>query len=94
MKAIMRDKIGGFSSRDEIEKFLNRWMAQYSVASDSAGFETKAKHPLREFRVDVVEVPGKPGVYKAVAFMRPHFQLDELSMSMRLVADLPSPAAG
>jgi type VI secretion system protein ImpC len=93
LKAIMRDKIGGFSSRGEIEKFLNRWMAQYSIADDSAGFEAKAKHPLREFRVDVVEVPGKPGVYKAVAFMRPHFQLDELSMSMRLVADLPSPAA-
>jgi type VI secretion system protein ImpC len=93
LKAIMRDKIGGFSSRGEIEKFLNRWMAQYSIADDSAGFETKAKHPLREFRVEVVEVPGKPGVYKAVAFMRPHFQLDELSMSMRLVADLPSPAA-
>jgi type VI secretion system protein ImpC len=94
LKAIMRDKIGGFSSRDEIEKFLNRWMSQYALLTDSAGFSAKAKQPLREYRVDVVEVPGKPGVYKAVAFMRPHFQLDELSMSMRLVADLPSPAAG
>jgi type VI secretion system protein ImpC len=94
LKAIVRDKIGGFSSRDEIEKFLNRWMSQYALLTDSAGFSAKAKQPLREYRVDVVEVPGKPGVYKAVAFMRPHFQLDELSMSMRLVADLPSPAAG
>ncbi|HET8654035.1 MAG TPA: type VI secretion system contractile sheath large subunit [Longimicrobiaceae bacterium] len=93
LKAIMRDKIGGFSSRDEIQKFLTRWMGQYVVADDSASFEAKASRPLREFRVDVVEVPGKPGVYRAVAFMRPHFQLDELSMSMRLVADLPAPAA-
>jgi type VI secretion system protein ImpC len=93
LKAIMRDKIGGFSSREEIQKFLTRWMGQYVVADDSASFEAKAQRPLREYRVDVVEVPGKPGAYRAVAFMRPHFQLDELSMSMRLVADLPAPAA-
>jgi type VI secretion system protein ImpC len=93
LKAIMRDKIGGFTSRSEVQGFLNRWISQYVVADDSASFETKAKRPLRECRVDVVEVPGKPGVYKAVAFMRPHFQLDELSMSMRLVADLPAPVA-
>jgi type VI secretion system protein ImpC len=93
LKAIMRDKIGGYSSREEIEKFLNRWMATYAINADDVSLEAKAKHPLREFRVDVVEVPGKPGAYRAVAFMRPHFQLDELSMSMRLVADLPAPAA-
>jgi type VI secretion system protein ImpC len=93
LKAIMRDKIGGYSSREEIEKFLNRWMAAYAINADDVSMEAKAKHPLREFRVDVVEVPGKPGAYRAVAFMRPHFQLDELSMSMRLVADLPAPAA-
>jgi type VI secretion system protein ImpC len=93
LKSIMRDKIGGFASREEIEKFLNRWMSNYAIASDDASFEMKAKHPLKEFRVDVVEIPGKPGAYRAVAFMRPHFQLDELSMSMRLVADLPAPAA-
>jgi type VI secretion system protein ImpC len=93
LKAIMRDKIGGYSSREEIEQFLNRWMSQYAIGSDTANMEMKAKHPLREFRVDVVEIPGKPGAYRAVAFMRPHFQLDELSMSMRLVADLPAPAA-
>jgi type VI secretion system protein ImpC len=44
--------------------------------------------------VDVVEVPGKPGAYRAVAFLKPHFQLDELSVSMRLVAELPPPAGG
>jgi type VI secretion system protein ImpC len=47
---------------------------------------------LREARIDVSEVPGKPGVYKAVAFLRPHFQLDELTVSLRLVAELPAPA--
>jgi type VI secretion system protein ImpC len=52
----------------------------------------KAHHPLREARVDVSEIPGKPGCYRAVAFLRPHFQLDELTMSLRLVAELPAPA--
>jgi type VI secretion system protein ImpC len=51
----------------------------------------KAKNPLREARVDVVDVPGKPGAYRAIAYLRPHYQLDELSVSLRLVADLPPP---
>ena len=62
------------------------------VVNDDVGFEMKAKNPLKEARIEVVEVPGKPGAYRAVAFLRPHFQLDELSMSMRLVADLPAAA--
>jgi len=94
LKAIMRDKIGGYMSRDEAEKFLNRWINNYTIANDDAGFELKARHPLKEARVDVVEIPGKPGAYRAVAFLRPHFQLDELTMSMRLVAELPAPAQG
>ncbi len=63
------------------------------VIDSSAPAEAKASHPLSEARVDVLEVPGKPGAYRAVAFLKPHFQLDELSVSMRLVADLPPPAA-
>ncbi len=92
LKAIMRDKIGGFASRDEIQRFLNDWINNYVVVNDDVGFEMKAKNPLKEARIEVVEIPGKPGAYRAVAFLRPHFQLDELSMSMRLVADLPAAA--
>lgn len=92
LKAMMRDKVGGYMSRTEAEKFLNNWIADYVVADDEADPEVKAKRPLREARVDVVEQPGKAGAYRAVAFLRPHFQLDELSVSMRLVADLPEPA--
>ncbi len=92
LKAMMRDKVGSFMSRDDAETFLNRWIANYVLASDTANAESKAKRPLREARVDVVEVPGKPGAYRAVAFLRPHFQLDELSVSLRLVADLPKQA--
>jgi type VI secretion system protein ImpC len=49
---------------------------------------------LSEARIDVVEIPGKPGAYRAVAFLRPHYQLDEISVSLRLVAELPPPAKG
>ena len=92
LKAMMRDKIGSFTSRDEIQMFLNRWIAQYVTSDDTATQATKAKYPLREARIDVEEVKGKPGVYRAVAFLRPHFQLDELTVSLRLVATLPQSA--
>jgi len=92
LKSMVRDKIGSFMSRQEAEIFLNRWIKGYVLANDVAPAEQKAKYPLREARVDVAEVPGKPGVYRAVAFLRPHFQLDELSVSLRLVAELPKPA--
>lgn len=92
LKSMMRDKIGSFMSSDQAEKFLNNWISQYVVLDDMAGQETKAKRPLREARVEVTEIPGKTGAYKAVAFLRPHYQLDELTVSLRLVAELPPPA--
>ena len=94
LKAMMRDKIGSFMSRKECELFLNRWIHNYVTEDDTASPATKAQYPLREARVEVAEIPGKPGCYRAVAFLRPHFQLDELSVSLRLVADLPPPANG
>jgi type VI secretion system protein ImpC len=92
LKAMMRDKIGSFMSRTDAEIFLNRWITRYVVPDDTASPSMKARCPLREARIDVSEVPGKPGVYRAVAFLRPHFQLDELTVSLRLVAELPAAA--
>jgi type VI secretion system protein ImpC len=92
LKSIMRDKIGSFMSRKDAEDFLNRWISNYVILHDDAGQEMKAKYPLREARVDVYDIPGKPGGYRAVAFLRPHYQLDELTLSLRLVATLPPPA--
>jgi type VI secretion system protein ImpC len=94
LKAMMRDKLGSFMSHEDCQKFLNRWISNYVTTDSNAGQSIKAKYPLREARVDVSEIPGKPGCYRAVAFLRPHFQLDELSVSMRLVANLPAPAKG
>lgn len=94
LKAMMRDKIGSFMSRSECEKFLNQWIINYVTADDNAGPTIKAQRPLREARVEVTEVPGKPGAYRAVAFLRPHFQLDEIAVSLRLVAELPPSTRG
>jgi type VI secretion system protein ImpC len=93
LKSMMRDKIGSYMERSEAESFLNNWIADYVVGNDDASPDVKAKRPLREARIDVTEIPGKPGAYRAVAFLRPHFQLEELNVSMRLVADLPAPAS-
>lgn len=92
LKAMMRDKIGSFMSRPQCEQFLNQWISQYVLPDDTASASAKAERPLREAKIEVVDVPGKPGAYRAVAFLRPHFQLDELSVSLRLVADLPASA--
>lgn len=89
MKAMMRDKVGSFASASSVEDFLNRWIMKYVLLDDNASQEQKAQFPLREASVQVSEVPGRPGVYRAVSFLRPHFQLDELSVSLRLVAELP-----
>ena len=91
LKTMMRDKIGSFMSRDQCEAFLNKWISNYVLLDDMAAQDLKAKFPLREARIEVSEIPGKPGAYNAIAFLRPHFQLEELAVSLRLVAKLPAP---
>jgi len=91
LKAIMRDKIGSFQTSASISTFLNRWIGNYVLAQDEAGQDMKAQYPLREARIDVSPIPGKLGCYNAVVFLRPHFQLEELTASIRLVAELPPP---
>ena len=80
-------------TRDNVRAYLNTWIADYVLVNDNAPQEIKAQYPLREARVDVTEVAGKPGAYRATVFLRPHFQLEELTASIRLVATLPPPAA-
>ncbi|MGI9217636.1 MAG: type VI secretion system contractile sheath large subunit [Hydrogenophaga sp.] len=89
MKSMMRDKVGSFTTTQDVERYLHNWLMQYVVDADDASQEMRAQRPLRQAQVEVSEVPGRPGVYRAVAFVRPHFQLDELSVSLRLVAEMP-----
>lgn len=93
IKVMMRDKIGSFMTAKNVADYLNTWITSYVLLDDNAQQSIKAQYPLREARVDVTEVAGKPGVYNATVFLRPHFQLEELTASIRLVAELPPPAA-
>lgn len=93
IKILMRDKIGSFMSRQDVSVYLNSWIAQYVLLSDTASESIKASFPLREARVDVFDIEGNPGSYKAVIFLRPFFQLEDIDVSIRLVATLPRPGA-
>ena len=87
LKVMVRDKVGSFMERGEMETWLNRWINNYTLGNpEDAGEETKAKKPLAWAEIKVQDVPGQPGMYRAVAHMRPHFQLEGLDISLRMVA--------
>jgi len=89
LKIMARDKVGSFMEASDAEEWLNRWIAGYVNASPGASAEMKARFPLAEANIEVKEVPGQPGIYSAVAWMRPWLQMEELSASMRMVANIP-----
>ena len=94
LKCIVRDKIGSFKERDDMAKWLNQWITQYVTSDPGASEEVKAKYPLAAAEVVVDEVEGDPGYYSAKFFLRPHYQLEGLSVSLRLVSKLPSVKKG
>lgn len=94
LKCIVRDKIGSFKERDDMAKWLNNWIMKYVESDPAAGEEAKAKRPLAAAEVVVADVEGNPGYYSAKFFLRPHYQLEGLTVSLRLVSKLPSAKAG
>jgi len=90
LKAIARDKIGSFMSRKDCELWLNRWVMNYVSNDQTASDDTKRKYPLFDARIDVEDDPKRPGCYRSIAYLRPHYQLDELTVSLRLVSELPA----
>jgi type VI secretion system protein ImpC len=89
LKVMARDKVGSFMEAEDAERWLNNWINQYVNSSPGASAEMKARFPLAEAKIEVKEVPGQPGVYSAVAWMRPWLQMEELTASLRLVANIP-----
>lgn len=91
LKCIVRDKVGSFTDRNDMERWLNNWIMNY-VDGDpvNSSQETKARKPLAAAEVQVVEVEDNPGYYSAKFFLRPHYQLEGLTVSLRLVSKLPS----
>ena len=92
LKVMARDKIGSFMEVDDVSGWLNRWVLNYVNAAEGGGQDIRAKFPLREARIEVTEVPGAPGSYNAVAYLRPWLQMEELTASLRLVARIPKKA--
>ncbi len=90
LKVMARDKIGSFLEKKDCEDWLNRWIKGYVNSNPNAGQEMKAKYPLAEARIQVAEIPGKPGSYNAVAHLRPWLQFEELTTSLRMVARIPT----
>jgi type VI secretion system protein ImpC len=95
LKCIVRDKVGSFKEKDDMERWLTKWIMQY-VDGDPANSseDTKAKKPLAAAEVVIEEVEGSPGYYSSKFFLRPHYQLEGLTVSLRLVSKLPSIKGG
>jgi type VI secretion system protein ImpC len=93
LKTMVRDKIGSFKEREDMENWLNKWIKQFVIDS-SATEEMKAKYPLADAEVKIQEVPGNPGYYTSQFWLRPHYQLEGLTVSLRLASKLPSVKQG
>lgn len=87
VKCIMRDKIGEFSTKESINQYLNNWLADYILLNKNADYTSKCKYPLSAGRVVIEDVLGKPGYYTGVVYITPHFQMEAIEISMRLVAE-------
>jgi len=94
LKCMVRDKVGSYKSRDDMQRYLQKWIEQYvDYTADVSSEEEKARKPLSNAEVVVEEVEGNPGYYTSKFYLRPHYQLEGLSVSLRLVSKLPSEKA-
>jgi type VI secretion system protein ImpC len=89
LKVMARDKIGSFMEASDCEKWLNNWISGYVNSDQNSSAALKAKYPLADAKIEVKEVPGAPGSYNAVAWLRPWLQMEELTASLRMVAQVP-----
>lgn len=90
LKVMARDKIGSFMEASDAERWLNRWISGYTNGNPEASAETKARYPLAAAKIEVRETPGAPGSYNAIAYLKPWLQMEELTTSLRMVANIPT----
>jgi type VI secretion system protein ImpD/type VI secretion system protein ImpC len=91
VKIMGRDMVGSFKTTNEVQRFLQDWLMKFANANADAGPETMARYPLRSAAVTVSETPGKPGVFGCIVQLQPHFQLDDVTASFRLMTELSAP---
>jgi type VI secretion system protein ImpC len=90
LKCMVRDKIGTFKEKSDMQRWLNDWILQYVERNPEANDAAKARRPLADAEVKVEEIEGNPGYYSSKFFLRPHYQLEGLTVSLRMVSKLPS----
>lgn len=90
LKCMVRDKIGSFATKDDIQKYLQKWITSYVTKDPNAGQTVKSKYPLSDAEIKVEEDPSSPGYYRATFYLKPHYQLEGLTVSLRLVTKIPS----
>ena len=86
LKVILREKLGSFTEAPEVEKFLNDWIHRYVTPDDQASPETRAKMPLRAAEIEVRDEPGSGGAFRIIMRLQPHFQIDRIESTLRLVS--------
>jgi type VI secretion system protein ImpD len=94
VKVIARDRLGGFTTAEQLETYLGNWLRGYSIGNDDASAEQKARYPLRASSVQIKDVVGKPGALSCIFHLQPHFQLDQMVSGLRLQTELNAPLAG
>jgi predicted component of type VI protein secretion system len=90
VKVMARDRVGA-ANPEQLETVLQDWLMRYVVNDDNASTETKARNPLREARVRVLPKPGAPGAFRCVIHLVPHYELDDMSVRVRLTTELTPP---
>lgn len=90
LKMIMRENVGQIATSNSLRDTLEKWLSTYCIGNDDANATMKARHPLRSASVEVREIPGRPGVYGCIMRLQPHFQLDDVTASFQLLADMNS----
>ncbi len=88
IKMIGRDRMGSYMNAEGLQSFLSKWLSNFVQSDDDASSELQASRPLREASVSVRDMPGRPGAYYSVIHLRPHFQLDDMSTSLKLVTEI------
>ena len=89
LKVTLREKTGSSYERNELEEFINRYLSGFVLTGSGHTQEEKAQQPFKELKASLEEDPNRPGCYKAVVYARPHYQLDEINVSLRLVPEIP-----
>ncbi|MCP5015139.1 MAG: type VI secretion system contractile sheath large subunit, partial [Ketobacter sp.] len=94
LKVMIRDKVGSYTTEKEIEGMLTKWLNQYTTGRDDLSWEMRAKYPLRDVRLQVREMPGMPGQYTCVIFLKPHYIAENLVSELKLTTELSQAGIG